>query len=256
MDVAPYFLVGGGARRLASYRSRSFLGRLARVLTKTILSVAAARDPTDPTSTIVGVGVRSTFHDPHDVVGLSLPEAVAAELAQAGVPTLEDEQEDVHTAGVDLTALFANARRQIRRPTANPQVSGGWGVAERLRGGILTSDSTQDVRHSLWLGAQFTLGRRFDLLTTIEMRNAFRADRYWWLGVGLERRTADVNYLTEVYYDTDRGTWHPGVAADARVSSHLGVVASITRQSATLSGHGPDRLELRTLARWFYASDR
>ena len=85
VDFSPYFLVGGGRRPLASYRSNSVAGRLLRVLTKTILSFGAAR-VSDSDATLLGVGLRSTIHDPHDpVLNSSLPEQVAAALARSGV---------------------------------------------------------------------------------------------------------------------------------------------------------------------------
>ena len=255
IDVAPYFLAGGGARRLGSYRSMSLVGRLMRVVTKTLLSLGAARDPADSRSLLVGLGLRSTFHDPHDPLSTTLPEDVAAVLAQAGASAPSGAEEDVGDQ-VGLTQAFARARRTLRRPSANPQVSGGWGVAARLRGGVLAGDSVETERHCLWLGAQFTAGRRFDVLTTAQLRSAFRADRYWWLGAGLERKTTAANILAELYYDTQARRVHPGIAVDVRASSHVGVVGSLTTQSATLSGSGPRRLQLRTLARWFYASDR
>src|SRR5260370_16222968 len=53
IDFAPYFLAGGGARVLASYRSMSVGGRLARVLTKTLFSVSASRDPAVPSASFI-----------------------------------------------------------------------------------------------------------------------------------------------------------------------------------------------------------
>lgn len=256
IDISPYFLAGGGSRSLAGYRSMTLAGRLARVITKTIISLSAARDPTDPAASFVGVGVRSTFHDPHDVVSTTLPEEVAAELAKAGVPAPVSTEEDLSDFGVNLAAPFARAKRAIRRPTANPQISGGWGMAARLRGGVFDGDSIETVRHCLWVSAQFTAVRRFDVRTIVELRNAFRSDGYWWLGAGLERKTAAADFLAELYYDTGTRSLYPGVAVDVRTSSHVGVVGSVATQSATLAAHGPRRLELHTLVHWFYASDQ
>ena len=249
IDVAPYFLAGGGARTLVSYRSMSLGGRLMRVLTKTIFSMGAVRDPADPKSLLAGLGVRATFHDPHDPLSTTLPEDVSAALAGAG--------EDIPTS-VDVTRAFATTRRALRRPSANPQISGGWGMAARLRGGVLEGDSTDAARHCLWLGAQFTPGRRFDVLTMAQVRDAFRGGRYWWLGAGLERKTGAADFLAELYYDTRVHRLHPGVALDARASAHVGVVASLTTQSETVApaAAGPRRLAFHALARWFYSSDR
>jgi hypothetical protein len=44
VDVVPYYLAGGGARTLASYRSNSIAGRLKRVGTKTQLGIGSAWD--------------------------------------------------------------------------------------------------------------------------------------------------------------------------------------------------------------------
>ena len=256
IDFAPYFLAGGGARSLTSYRSMSIAGRLARVLTKTLFSVSAARDPAAPSASFVGLGIRSTFHDPHDVISSALPEEIADALVKAGVPAPGATEEELDNRGVDFNALFDRARRAMRRPTANPQVSGGWGMAAHLRGGVLNGDSVDTIRHCLWLSAQFTPDRRFDVLSTVELRSAFRSDRYFWVGVGLQRKTTTMNLLTELYYDTGAKGLYPGIAVDARILTHVGLVGSLTTQSAALATHGARLLELHTLVRWFYASDR
>lgn len=253
VDVAPYFLAGGGIRTLGSYHSGSLRGRLLRVVTKTLISVGAVRDPADPVSSFVGLGLRSTFHDPHDPLDSPLPSEVAAALARGGEPAPEPTEEDVTERGV--APLFARARRDLRRPSADPQISGGWGVAGRLRGSVLQVDSVETARHCVWLGAQFTPDRRFDLLSTIQVRNAFRSDAHLWLGVGLERRTTVTDLLTELYYDSRARTLHPGIAVSARASTHWGLVGSVTTQSSSLAGRTARRLEVHTLARWFYASD-
>ncbi|MDP3766507.1 MAG: hypothetical protein Q8S13_00695 [Dehalococcoidia bacterium] len=80
IDVAPYFLVGGGVRNLESFRSNSIAGRMKRVGTKTVVSFGAAGDPAGAGSRLVAIGVRATFHDPHDpALSTDLPERVAAE---------------------------------------------------------------------------------------------------------------------------------------------------------------------------------
>jgi hypothetical protein len=138
----------------------------------------------------------------------------------------------------------------MRARARDPQISGGWGVALRARNGALASDSLVSPRHTLWLSAQLSTGRRLDVLSTIQVRNAFRPDSRTWLGVGLERKTAVLDYRAELSYETRSREWHPGFAVDARVGAGLGLVASLTTASA------PRQLVLRTQLYWFYASDR
>ncbi|MGH2348609.1 MAG: hypothetical protein ACRDFT_03980 [bacterium] len=257
LDVTPYFLVGGGVRDLARYRSGSIAGRLTRVLTKTLLSVGAAGLPDDPGSPLVGFAVRSTLHDPHDpVLNSRLPEEIAAELAREDVPAAHPTEEDVTDRGVDLSAVYARARSAMRARSGDAQVSGGWGMMARARGGVLDDDSLGGMRHTLWLSAQYTFGRRFDILATVQLRNAFHATDRLWVGAALLRKTTMADVHAELYYDTQSGDLHPGLAVDARASAHLGIVASLSAQPDAPALVGTRRLQFRALVRWFAASDR
>jgi len=245
IDIAPYFLLGGGVRTLGRLRATSIRGRLTRVITKTILSLGAVRHapPGDPGAPLVAVALRSTFHDPHDPALTSrLPEELVA------VSAARDEEGG--DLGVELGPIYARARRAMRARAGDPQISGGWGVALRARSGALASDSLGSPRHTLWLSAQLSTGRRLDVLSTVQVRNAFRPDAQTWVGLGLARKTVAVDYRAELSYETRSRDWHPGVAVDARVGAGLGLVASLTTASA------PRRLALRTLVYGFYASDR
>jgi hypothetical protein len=253
LDVAPYFLAGGGGRSLSSYRSNSIEGRLKRVLTKTILSLGAVRDAVEPGSPRISVALRGTFHDPHDpVLNSSLPEQVADELAKHDVPLVGASEEDVTDRGVDLTPVFAAARRQMRA-SRGVQVSGGWGVAGRLRSAAVSRDSLQAVRHTFWLTGQYTFGPRFDLLATLQARNAFRSDAHLRAGTALQRKTTAVDFLGELYYDSADGDLHPGVAVEIHALPRIGVVSSLTTGPAAADDGGPSRLRMRILLRWYLA---
>lgn len=257
LDVTPYFLVGGGVRDLTRYRSGSIAGRLTRVLTKTLLSVGTARLPDDPGSPLVGLAVRSTLHDPHDpVLNSRLPEEIAAELTRQGIPAARPTDEDVTDRGVDLSVVYARARSAMRARSSDAQVSGGWGITARARGGVLDGDSLGATRHTLWVTAQYTAGRRYDILATVQVRNAFHATDRLWVGAALLRKTTMADVHAELYYDTQRRELHPGFAVDARASAHLGIVVSLSAQPDAPTLVGTRRLQLRTVVRWFAASDR
>ena len=248
LDVAPYFLVGGGIRTLPSYRAMSVKGRLLRVLTKTILSLGAAIDPADPDATRIGIGLRSTFHDPHDPIGSTrFPERVAEALARAGVePAVEAE--DLTGYGVDLRPLYAEAIREVRaRP--GPQVAGGWAMTGRLRSGAASGDSLDDTRHTAWLTTQYTFGPRLDVLATIQALDLFEHDSQLRIGAGLQRKTSFVDLIAELYFDSTDNRLHPGAWIEARVLPRLRLGASLT--SEPQADEGPGRLRIRTLARWY-----
>ncbi|MDP3766506.1 MAG: hypothetical protein Q8S13_00690, partial [Dehalococcoidia bacterium] len=119
------------------------------------------------------------------------------------MPAPDDAEEDVTDRGVDLAPLFARVRREMRG-RRGWQVSGGWGLAARLRGAVADGDSIVSPRHAVWLTGQRTIGPRLDVLVTVETRDAFQSDSYWWIGTALLRKTTAVAFLAEAYYDTLR----------------------------------------------------
>lgn len=257
VGVAPYFLVGGGRRTLAAYRTSTVAGRLLRVLTKTVVSFGAARVDDD---TFVGMAVRSTFHDPHDpVLKSSLAEDVAAALRAQGVPPQAASEEDVTGYGVDLAPHYARARRAMQGRVAggDPQVSGGWGMAARLRSAAWDRDSLGTLRHTFWLSAQVTLDPRFDVLGTVRLRDAFGSDSYGLIGAAVLRKTSALDLTAEVVYDTQRRALYPGLSLGSRVLPTLGLTAALTTRSAPdFVPDRPRQLAVRVVAQWFYASDR
>jgi len=239
VDFTPYFAFSSGKRTLESYRSNSIGGRLLRVLTKTQLSVGAARLSDDPSSVTMALAIRSTFHDPHDPIANStLPEDVAL----AGS---EEER----------AALYADARRAMRGRSGDAQISGGWGVMERARSGVVEPDSLVDARHTLWVSAQYTASYLFDIVGSLQYRDAFGSDDRLWIGGALRRKSDDADLQLGLYYDTGRSELNPGISLDARLGRTLGVIAAVTTQSTPMSFTGPRRAHISLSGRWFYASD-
>ncbi|RKG70701.1 hypothetical protein D7W79_31535 [Corallococcus exercitus] len=256
LDIAPYFLFGGGIRSLSSYRSNSVAGRLMRVLTKTTVSAALLPDTTDGGPWRVGFGLRTTFHDPHDpVLNSALPERVAEELERHGVPPPADSDEDVSGRGVDLSALFDQAEREMRSRSGDIQVSAGWGVSARTEGGVFTGEGLRDTRHTFWLTGQAALGRRFDVLATMQVLDAFRSGRALRTGLGVQRKTSVADFRAELTYDGTDERLHPGAAIDVKLPGCTSAIASLTTAS------GADRDEAPVLRgqlqlRWYFARCR
>ncbi len=253
LDLSPYYVLGGGVRTLASYRDNSLEGRVKRVLTKTLLSIAAVRESGTPASTRLGLGLRATFHDPHDpVLNSDLPERVARELAAHGVEPLEPTEEDAADRGVELGPLLAASRREMRARCC-VQVSAGWGLAGVLRGDVASRDSLREVRQTVWAAAQFTLGRRFDILATAEARSAFRAGAYGRVGAALQRKGSATDVRAELLYDGADRHLHPGLGVELRAIPRTAVVLTAASRPGG-AGAGPPRLETNLLVRGFLAA--
>jgi hypothetical protein len=251
LEASPYFLVGGGTRTLGSYRDLSVKGRLLRVLTKTLLGAAIAYDPAAPGAARVGIGVRSTFHDPHDPIGafFALPEHVDSLLAAAGVRP-DAEVEDVTDLGVDLRHAFADARRAVRGHCC-VQVSGGWGFAATAAGGRIAGDSVGPARHTLWISTQWTLSPRLDVLAQVQGTNMFRDDWHQRAGLALQRKTTRVDLLAELYYDSEFHRLFPGLTVEGSLGRGLALDASLLAESG--GADAPARLRTALMLNWYLA---
>jgi hypothetical protein len=249
LDFAPYFLLGGGIRDLASYRANSLAGRLTRVLTKTTLSLAVRSRGSGST---LGLAIRATFHDPHDaVLNSALPESAMAALRAAGIEDVDPAVEDLSDSGVDLDPVFADARRSMRG-RKGMQISGGLGQAMDLRGGSLSADSTENQLNMVWLTSQITLDGRMDFLVTAQTRNLSDRDGEVWLGLGLLRKTNAADLTVAGYYDTDARRIHPHLQADIRAFSRAQIVGWF---SSVSDGDARSRLFAGLGLKWYVAYD-
>lgn len=251
VDISPYFLAGGGARSLRSYRSMTAWGRIRRVITKATLGLGAAWDPADPGAPQVALALRTTFHDPHDPIPPvgGLVERVEAALAERGIDP-EDDEEDVAGPGVDLRSLYAESAREMRARCCL-QIAGGWGLAGRLGGAAFAGDSLDQVRHTLFVTTQYTFARRFDLLTTAQLWNGFDEDTHLRVGAALMRKTTAMDLTTELYFDSADDRLHPGVWLEGHPLPR--VRAAVSLGTETDAAGGPTRLRVRTLLRWYMA---
>jgi hypothetical protein len=243
LDAAPYYLAGGGVRALDSFTANSVRGRLLRVLTKTLLSVAAAQSDASAGALELGFGVRSTIHDPHDpVLNWGLADSVNARLVAAGVRALPVTHEELPVTGVELNDLFVNARNAVRARCCM-QIAIGWAGATTARGGVLAADSMSVLRHQLWAGFQLTAGPRFDVLTNVAVLDAL-GDPRLGTGVAIQRKGAHADLRAELFYDNGL---LPAVAIESRVLPGLIGSASIGTRRDT------HELIFRTHLSWYQA---
>jgi hypothetical protein len=251
LEASPYFLAGGGTRTLESYRENGVKGRALRILTKTLLGAAVAYDPAMPGAARVGIGVRATFHDPHDPTSAfyALPERVDSQLAAAGMHP-EAEVEDVSDLGVDLRQAFADARRTARGRCC-VQISGGWGLAATAAGGRIAGDSVGPARHTLWVSTQWTLSPRLDLLVQAQAINVFRDDWHQRLGLAVQRKTTRVDLLAELYYDSEFHRFFPGLTVEGSLGRGLALDGALLAESG--GADAAARLRTAMLLKWYLA---
>jgi hypothetical protein len=251
LEASPYFVVGGGTRTLESYRDNSVKGRALRILTKTLVGAAVAYDPAFPGAARIGIGVRATFHDPHDPTApfYALPERTDSLLAAAGIHP-DPEVEDVSNLGVDLRQAFADARRAARGRCC-VQISGGWGVAATASGGRIAGDSVGPARHTLWVSTQWTLSPRLDLLVQLQGTNMFRDDWHQRLGLAVQRKTTRVDLLAELYYDSEFHRLFPGVTVEGSLGRGLALDGALLAESGGVDAAA--RLRTALLLKWYLA---
>ncbi len=256
IDVTPSYLILGGERDLARYRRNSLGGRLERVLTKTALSFAAARDDGASGDLLVGGALRATFHDPHDpVLNSDLPERLEAALDAVGARPRDGADEDPTDEGLDVQPYLRAAGAKMRA-RGGVLISGGWGVSGRLHHGTVAADSLTTLRHQIFVAGQWILGPHADLLTTVQYRHAFRDDDFWQLGVGLLRKSTSWDVQIELAWDTAGHDLRPGVAASARLLPQLAAQASLSARPREPGRDEPAQLEVALALRWFLAHDR
>lgn len=237
VDVSPYWLASRGRQSLERYRRTTLSGWLGRMLTRTVVSLAAIEQAGeregDDASLRAAVGVRSTFVDAHDPLGAAfgLPERVQRALGGA--------------EGVD--SVYASVRREVRAECC-VQLSGGWGLELRAPGG--EPGKLGNARHVLWLAGQITLDPRWDLLTTLRGRGVFDSGSNLRTGVALQYRTSVADLFIEAAHETNDHRVHPGVGADVRLARNVSLVTAVAREMDA----GDVRPRLRSTLRWYQAS--
>jgi hypothetical protein len=256
LDFVPYHLLGGGMRRLSSYRSNSIAGRLLRVLTKTAISVAVASPGGTGESLLGALAVRTTFHDPHDpILNSRLPETLDSLLKAHGVGVTDPTEEHLGNRGVDLEPEFAAVSRRMRA-RGDIQVSAGWGLAGLLRGGSLNSDSLDEFRHTLWLTGQHATGHRFDVIATVQLQPAFRGDDHWRFGAGIQRKSLPADLRLQLYYDTGSRRVHPGLVVEGHLTRGFLVGAGLTSEAAAGGVRRSSVARFALTAQWYPTAPR
>jgi hypothetical protein len=226
IDVSPYFLVGGGARSLCSYRENSIAGRMTRVGIKTIVSVGVLPLGGFADAVRFGVGIRSTMHDPHDPINNS-------ELVRRLPPAAPDDE--LPPAVAAEPSAYQDAARSMRARDRSI-VSGGWGAATTLVDGSFSSREG-GWRHALWLSWQRTLDARFDMLFTGEASLERGEASTYRLTTAARRKHGAADLLLEAAFDTGDERLHYGLSGEARVAARVrAAVGILTEPAAPPSG--------------------
>lgn len=239
LDVSPYFLVGGGARSLCSYRDNSVAGRMKRVGTKTIISVGVLPLRGGSGAMRFGAAVRATLHDPHDPINNS---ALVRRLPVTSPgdelpPPADDGAAEYEAAGRAMQARD----RWI--------VSAGWGAAATLVDGTFARVA-DGWRHALWLSWQRTLDARFDLLFTGEAALQRGASPAYRASAAARRKLAAADLLLETTFDTGDERLHGGASAEARVAPRVRAALGILTEPGAGPGARGRTVRAAATLRW------
>lgn len=125
-DFSPYVLLGGGFQNLEHYRT----SWIRRMLANSMLSVAALKNSKDSSNADIGLGIRITIFDDHDLfanspiaraitdkIGTALSSAAKAPVIAGQIPDDEigtGEGGTVGTVAADLDRFYTDAYNSIR----------------------------------------------------------------------------------------------------------------------------------------------
>jgi hypothetical protein len=134
------------------------------------------------------------------------------------------------------------------------QISGGWGVAARVGGGVVSGDSLGPARHVAWVSGQITLGPRLDLLGLAQIRAADGERGETRLGAAVERKAGEADLRAELYYQTRAEQLNGGAAIEVRVLRRASIIGSVLTEAGTLPAENR-QLRAYLSLRWFVAED-
>lgn len=167
LDFAPYFLFNGTVKSVEEYRNNYFK----RLLANTQLSMASIVSEVFPDDNLFSAGVRITLFDQLDELSDdTLIVQVSNLLIPSYVPppgfVMDDSIVDID----GISDAYEKAqRRKVRKKGLS--VSMGAAVAKRLKGGILSSESSIDFREEVWLASQYSFGNGGSALGMLMYRN-------------------------------------------------------------------------------------
>jgi hypothetical protein len=241
VDFSPYVLLGGGFQNLENYRNS--YGR--RVLANSMLSFAALKNSKDTLNTDIGLGVRVTLVDDHDLfankgtakaiadnIGNALANKAVAGIITEGDPTTDNVGENIAVALGDFYNKAYNSLRKME----GYALSLGFGYRTTAKSSSLVSDSLINKQSKLWIaGTRYTSGG-FDIFGTIQGTFSDSIKSNWIAGVALGSKNKKSNAGAELIYDFDSKEWNYAANFEIRILKQFTYVVSLGKRTVYLNG--------------------
>ena len=246
LDFSPYILLGGGFQNLEEYRNNN----LRRALANSMISVAALKNSKDTSNTDIGVGVRVTFFDDHDLfansttaksitnnIGNALANAANAQTVIGGVPDDEigTDGNPTGTVAVDLDRFYTDAFNSIRK-VPGFALSVGFGFRTTVKSSVLVSDSMVSKQSKLWVSATRYTAGGFDIFGILQGTFSDTANSKWIAGLAAGSKNRRSNLGAELVYDLSAKEWNYGANFEIRILKQFTYVVSLGKRTVLVNG--------------------
>lgn len=239
LDFSPYVLLGGGFKNIKEYQNSPEK----RILANTMISFATIKNSIDTANMDIGLGVRITLFDSHDLfsnenstitnsIGNSLAQAGVAKVLQHGVP--EDGVDQV-TAIPGLKEIYEDAYKAIRDKKGGA-ASLGFAYKTTARNAIITKDSLTNNLYKIWLSfSQYNIFPGADLLTILQGKFGDGLSAEWNAGAALASVNKSSNMGAELVYNFRTNAWDYGANFEIKIAKKFSYVVTLGKRS-TING--------------------
>jgi hypothetical protein len=223
LDFSPYVLLGGGFKNVKEYQDNI----QKRMMANTMLSFATIKNSHDTSNMDIGIGVRITLFDSHDLfsndnaritnaIGTSLAQGSNAPKPPRGVP--EDGIDEV-TAVAGLKQIYEDAYKKIRdKPGTAASI--GFAYKTTARNSIITKDSLINNLSKVWLSfTQYHIFQGADLMTILQGKFGDGVSAEWNAGAALASQNKASNMGAELVYNFKTKAWDYGANFEINIIS-------------------------------------
>lgn len=250
IDFSPFFLFGGQFKNINDYRDND----KNRLLANTQLSIAALKNKTDSSSADIGVGMRFTFWDDHDLLNNSALTRGISEIlsgnANAGTNFSDEDVIGDNKEIMSLKNFYALAYSEMRKHKGSA-LSAGYGFRSTAKNSYLAQDSLTNIEHSVWVAfSAYSIINGIDLLANFQGKYAEGQLPANKAGIALVSQNKNNNVGAEFVYDFVNEKFEGGLLSEFRLLGNLSALVGMSAiTDITVTGK-PLRLKVNTSLKW------
>jgi hypothetical protein len=220
------------------------------MLANTMFSAAILKNSKDSTNTDIGLGVRITFFDSHDLfssklagsitnkIGTALANAAKAPTVKGEVP---DDETGIDPGGItasipiDLTRFYTEAYNSIRN-TPGWALSLGYGYRTTAKASVLIADSLINKESKLWLSSTWYTKSKFNVYGIIQGAFTENNKSKWIAGLATGSKNKANNMGAEIVYDFLNKEWNYGANFEIKILKKFSYIISLGKRSVLING--------------------